>query len=214
MGVSSLFGGGSQPSQPSPPPIYPIDIPGTLNAANQLGIYQWNLSQDQWAAQYPGMVNAQNEEMQRAYDALTGPLDPELERAFNDTGISQALSAFGGGREDAGVTNTGSIGRNTIAASVANQTQNYQDYVRDWISQLMSQYPYPAQLGGSAAATLAGTNLQNLISAQYQARGYNAALGAANAQADQQRTAAAVGTSTQLVSGLLQGLAAAGVISM
>lgn len=214
MGLSSLFGGGqSAPSQPSPAPIYPINIPATLTAANELGVNQWNLSQDNWAQLYPGMVNAQNQEINQAYNALTGPLDPNLEKSFVDTGQGQALSAFGGGSEAPDITSTGSIGSNTVAASVAGQTQNYEDYARSWIDQLMADYPYPAQLGGSAAASLAGTNLSNELSGLNQARGFQANVNATNAQAANQQAGAIVQTGATTSAALLQGLASAGVIS-
>lgn len=204
----SLFGGGTT-STPPPPQVAPIDILGVQQAGVAVDQYGYDLSKKLY--QFPGLLTAQSAQEKTAYNQLTGPLDPAVQRDFVNTGLGQSLSAFGGGSESPNVTSKGSIGRNTIGASVANQAQGYQDYARSYLNTLLGQSPLlPVGPSGGDLLNLSILNQGNLVNAQQQAKGYQSAVGAANAQASAQKTAGQVQAGTAITTAVLSGLLAGG----
>ena len=195
-----LAGGGAS-ATPPPPKVSPVNILGTELAAINADTYGYKLSDEDFAKRFPGLVATRDADIKKAYQQLTGPLDPALERDFTSRGLGQAMSAFGGGSENPDVTSMGSAGRNTVAASVANQTQGYQDTARNYIEQLTAQNPQRAfGLTGGDLVNMAILNQGNLANANQQAAGFSSALGAANAQASAQTRNTAIGVGASILS--------------
>jgi hypothetical protein len=196
-----FLGGGGQSNQPPPPKVYPVNLGNTLQtgiAADQFG---YNLSDADFAQRFPGLVSTRDENISTAYNELTGPLDPVVQNEMTTSGLAKSLSAFGAGSEVPDVTDQGSIGRNTIGASIAQDTSSYQDSARNYIESLSSDNPQRA-FGPSGAdlLSLAILNQGNQAQANQQAAGYASAVGASNAQAKQASTNAAINAGVSILS--------------
>lgn len=210
----ALFGGGGTPSAPPPPKVFPVDILATENAALAADKFGYNLSDADFAKRFPGLVASRNADMQAAYKEMTGPLAAPVQNQFVTTGLEQAQSAFGGGSEAPNITGKGSIGRNTVGASVGQQTQTYQDTARNYMDTLLSQNPQRAfGLSGGDLLNLAILNQGNLAQANQEAAGYASQVGAANAAANASQRNAIIGAGSSLAAAGLSASIAAGLIS-
>lgn len=195
------LGGSGQTSQPPPPKVYPVDIKNTLETGIKADQFGYNFSDLDFNKRFPGLVATRDEDIKRAYGALTGPLDPVVQNDFVTSGLEKSMSAFGGGQEAPDVTSTGSIGRNTIGTSVGQDVSSYQDSARSYIETLLGEnQPRAFGLSGGDVLNLAILNQGNLANANQQAAGYASAIGAANAQASQSRTSTAIGVGTSILS--------------
>jgi len=191
-------------NQPQPPKISPVDILGTYQAGLAADQYGYDLSDADFAKRFPGLVAAREVDMKKAYEEMTGPLAPEVQNSFVSSGLAKSLSAFGGGSEAPNVTGAGSIGKNTVGASVANDTQSYQDAARDYFESLQAQnQPRAFGLSGGDLLNLAILNQGNVANAEQQARGFASSVGAANAQAEQAKSASTVGAGAAIGSAVL-----------
>lgn len=155
-----------------------VDVDATTKEALDMAQKGWELSDQDFASRFPGMVQTRDANLQTAKDQLAGPSALEQE-SFLNRGLASSMGAFGSGT-DYGSTFQGGgdfgqpsgIGRNTAAADVGTQAENYQDNARNYVQQLIGQNPereflpedFRLQLG------LANTDQANqLISAKQQA---------------------------------------------
>jgi hypothetical protein len=137
--MSTLFGGGSSVSTPQAPK--PIQLNAQQLQKNMVGADQAAYaSADAYNNQfYPALTQARDQMIGQAYNAVTGPLDPALQNTFVNQGNTKAMGAFGGGDQGFGLS-TGSMGRNSAAATVASDEQQYQDYNRSVFEQLNATF--------------------------------------------------------------------------
>lgn len=177
----SLFGGGSSGggSTPNPPPFTPVD-PSTLGQqALAADIAGYQMSDADLASRFPGLVSGRNQQMNDAYNQLTGPLDPTVQNQFMSQGLGQAFGAYGGGSNDMGI-GTGTAAGHSVATSLANNVQKKQDYDRAYFESLVGLNPQ-RQFGLSgqdvanvAVANTAGQNAYNQQKYAAQYGNYNA----------------------------------------
>lgn len=158
------------PDAPQPPYFRPIDVQGAVADAFNYDVQGYDWRRRDFLARFPGLVATNNEEVDRAYNELTGPPSPEVMSSFVNQGLSGSLNAFGGGDPLSGLGLTsGSAGRNAASANVANQLLAKQDYDRQNFSQLLGMNPQtPFGPGGSDIATLMAFNTGTLNSANQQ----------------------------------------------
>jgi hypothetical protein len=208
-----LSGGGSSSgsSQPAKVPIYPVDILNTELAGIQADTFGYDFSDKDFASRFPGLVAARDTDITKSYNELTGPLNPEVERSFVEKGLEQSDMAFGAGQEaPMSLTDKGSIGRNTAATAVAQQTIGYQDAARQNFEQLLAQNPERAfGLNGGDILNLSLLNQSNRVNAINQAKGLQQALNQGNAAAGQASRNATTGAVTGIISAALPIIAAA-----
>jgi len=172
-------GVGTSVSTPSPPPFKPVDIPATAALAQQYQTLGYNLSDADFAARFPGLVAMRDSEISDAVNQVTGPLDPTVENQFASTGEAGALSAFGGSTGSIG--EAGSAARGAIASSIANQTQNKQDY--DWNTLMGLINDNPERQFGLTGGDLLNLAIGNTVGKnQANFAGYAAGVQGANAQ--------------------------------
>ncbi len=187
--------GKSTPTAPKPAEFRAINIAQTGEQATQADINSFNLSDEDFAARFPGLSAGRDANIKSAYDELTGPLDTTVQNDFVNAGLEKSLSAFGGGNPLTGLGESGSASKNTIASSVSKNVQDKQDYDRGYFQdQLAQNLPRAFGLSGSDAANLSIANTGNLN--QVAQSNYVGSVNASNAQnaADAQNTQAAIGT--------------------
>jgi hypothetical protein len=203
MEGGSSSSGGSAVS----PTVYPVNTLATEQAGIAADQYGYNLSDADFASRFPGLVASRGTDMATAEKEMTGPLAAPVENAFTSSGLSKAFSAFGGGSEDPNVTGTGSIGRKTIGASVANDTMSYQNAARDYFQNLIEQNPQRAfGLSGGDLLNLSILNQGNLAQANQQAAGIASQVGAAQAQASQSQTNSLIGAGSSIAGAAIAAL--------
>lgn len=196
----SLGDSSSSGSAPTPPEIFPVDALATEQAGINADTYGYNQSDTDFAARFPGLVAGRTGDINQAYKELTGPIAPEVSNQFVESGLAKAFGAFGGGSESANVTSPGSIGRKTVAASVANDTQGYQDSARSYFEQLLGQNPPRAfGLSGGDMLNMAILNEGNLSNANTQARQLQDQFNAAQSASSQSGTNALIGVGGSLL---------------
>lgn len=201
--------GGS--STPPTPTVYPVNLLATEQAGIAADKYGYNLSDADFASRFPGLVASRDADMKKAYEEMTGPLAPEVENQFVSSGVGKSMSAFGGGSEMGPYLGKGSIGRNTVAASVANDTMSYQDSARDYLQSLQESNPQRAfGLNGADLLNLSILNQGNQAQANQQAAGIASQVGAANSAASGARTNSAIGAGAGIVASVLPALISAG----
>lgn len=182
----------SAPDTPEPPPFFPVNLQDAQRRAIEADTLGYQLSDQDFARRFPGLVSGRQTQLNDAYRSLTGPLDPALQNQFATTGIERALSVTGQGSSLAGLGTPGSASRNILATSVATDTMKEQDKSRDYFQSLMESTPQrnfgidPTNL---AIGNVVGQNA--LQQAQYTGQ-----VQAGNAQqaASDQNTAAAIST--------------------
>jgi hypothetical protein len=183
------------PSAPRQPKLNPINIPDVVAQAINYDTQGYIASDADFAARFPGLVQARDTTIEDAYKQLTGPLDPTVQNVFEKQGLAKSLGAFGGGNPAPSVGQVGSASGNTVAASIANSVMQKQDYDRSYFQSLLSSNPERAfGLSGSDVANLAIANTGTLNANNTIA--YNNQINSANASA-----AAGVQTG-QLISGI------------
>jgi hypothetical protein len=201
MGLGGGGGGGGGNTTPPPIPLYPVDLLKTEEAGIKADQFGYNYSDQDFLKRFPGLVAAREADMKKAYDELTGPLDPEVSANFTEQGLAQTFGAFGAGQEAPMLTGEGTIGRNTTAASVANQTQGYQDAARQYMEQLQAENPQRAfGLTGGDLLNLSILNQSNLVNAVNQEKGLQQQLNAANQASSQSSKNALIGVGTSIIS--------------
>jgi hypothetical protein len=138
--MGSLFGGGGGGSQaPNPPKPLKVNaskLEGQMVAADQAAYGQADLYNSIY---YPQLTQARDQMISQAYQGLTGPLNPSLENTFVNTGNMQSANALGSGDQGFGLS-TGSLARNSAAASVASNEQQNQDYNRSVFENLNATF--------------------------------------------------------------------------
>jgi hypothetical protein len=138
--MGGMFGGGGGSAQTVKPPK-PIQL--------KLGQLEQNMvaadeaaytAGDQYVSQYyPALAQARDNMIGQAYQAVTGPLDPTLQNSFVNAANMGSVNALGSGDQGFGLS-TGSLARNAAAANVATNTQQYQDYNRNFFESLNNMY--------------------------------------------------------------------------
>jgi hypothetical protein len=110
----------SSSSAPQPPAFNPIDIGQAVANALQYDEQGFLWSDQDFLARFPGLVATRNDEIDKAYNELTGPLDPTLQNSFTTNAIGAGLNTVGGGDPLSGLGMTeGSFGKNTASVSLA-----------------------------------------------------------------------------------------------
>jgi len=195
-----MEGGSSSSSAPPTPTVYPVNLLATEQAGINADQYGYNLSDADFAARFPGLVASRSADQEKAFNEMTGPLAPEVENQFTSSGLAKAFSSFGGGSELGADTGKGSIGRNTVATSVANDTMGYQDAARSYFESLLGQNPQRAfGLTGGDLLNLSILDQGNRAQANQQAAGIASQVGAASAASSSASKNAAIGAGTSLV---------------
>lgn len=200
------MGKAAETTAPQPAPFFPIDIQGAADTAFSTDVTGFGYSDDDFLSRFPGLVSTRETDINKAYQNLTGPLDPTLQNAFVKEGISKSLGNVGSGDIGASLLK-GSAGQNQTSATVANRTQDYKDYSRDNFSSLLAANPQRSfGLSGSDAAQLSIANTGNLNSSN-QAQ-YISQVNKQNAenQADAQNQQAAISTALA-VAGIIAAIA-------
>lgn len=188
----SLFGGGAG-AAPEPPKFKKANIEKTASNALKFDELGWQLSDNDLLARFPGLVATRNANIEDAAKQLTGPLDPAVENQFTTKGLGDAMSAFGGGQDMADIGSSGSAARGSVAASVAQQTQNKQDADRATFSQLLMENPGRIMgLTGQDAVSLAIANILGQNQSNYSSYAANVQSGAASGAANSQAIMAAL----------------------
>lgn len=132
-------GGGNAPQQPF---FQPVNIPEAIAQAISYDVQGYNWSDADFTSRFPGLVQTRNEEIGRAYNELTGPLDPTVESSFTNQGLNQGATALGGGDPLSGLGLTaGSAGRNAASVSFANSVMSKEDADRQYFTQLLLDNP-------------------------------------------------------------------------
>ncbi len=171
----SFLGGASGGSAPKPPPFVaaPIYGPnGAVSLASQFGNLGYNLADQAFASQWPGLVSLRNSEIGSVGGQLANPkLDPAAQNQITNSAESQTLEAFGGGVGDIGTA--GSAVRGATAAGVANSTQAIEDYNRQ--SNLNLVNANPQRLTDLTGAQLVQIMLGNILGANQNRYGTYAA---------------------------------------
>lgn len=157
--MGSIFGGGGgNIKTPKAPKPIQLDLGGLENNMISADQAAYN-AQDQYMQKYyPALAQGRNNEINQAFQALTGPLNPSLQNTFMNQANMGVTQALGGGNQDFGLGGgsfggagagssdnqswggEGSLARNAAAASVAQEEQGYQDYNRNMFEQLTSMY--------------------------------------------------------------------------
>lgn len=187
----------SSPSAPQAPAYSPIDIPGAIANALNYDTAGYNWSDADFVSRFPGLVATRNQQIDDAYNQLTGPLDPTVENMFTKGGLQAGLNATGSGDPLSGLGMTeGSFGRNTASTTMANSLLQKQDYDRSYLDQLIANNPERAfGISGQGVTNLSLANVGALNASNQQ--NYQATLaqiygtGQANAATGQQITAIA-----------------------
>jgi hypothetical protein len=169
--MSSLFGGGGSsvqtPKAPKPIQLNAQNLQTNMVAADQAAYASADAYNNQF---YPALTQARDQMIGQAYNAITGPLDPALQNTFVNQGNTKAMGAFGGGDQGFGLS-TGSLGRNSAAATVASDEQKYQDYNRSVFENLNATFaPRAYGMTPEDAAnvfTFNNTQFNNYLEQQY-----------------------------------------------
>jgi hypothetical protein len=169
---------GKTPDPPKPPKFYPIDIQQAITDQLSADIWSWNYSKNDLAERFPGLVAAQNQQIEQAYNQLTGPVDPTIQNDFVTKGLETGLASTSGGSAMVGLgLQEGSAGRGAESANVASNLQSLQDYYREnFAQQLALNLPPAVGLSGADVAQLAisntvGQNAANQLGYQSQLSG-------------------------------------------
>ncbi len=154
----SFGGGGGSTSAPNPPAPQLANIGQLENQAVSADTTGYNLSDQAFAAQFPGLVSARNQQLTDAYNQLTGPLDPNVQQSFMNQGIGQSLGSFGSGNPYATINKDTASGK-AVETSLANNVQNKQNYDRTYFESLLALNPQrQIGLSGSDVANLSAAN--------------------------------------------------------
>ncbi len=185
--ASNYCTGGGSSSAPQAPVFHPLNIAQISEGATQGDIAASDYNYNELANRLPGMVSAQNADIDSAYKQLTGPLDPTLQNTFLNQGVGGALGAVGGGDPMSALAlQKGSFAKGAASASVANQTTNYQTQTQQYLESLLAANPQ--QWYGLSGADIASLNLYNTGAANQASLGaYQSAISAANLQFQQQQ---------------------------
>lgn len=164
---------GDDPEPPEVPEFNPVNIPQAMARALAYDVSGFDWSDQDFLSRFPGLVAQREQQLDDAYQQLTGPLDATVSESFMKQGLQQGLGAFAGGDPMGALGLTeGSAGRNSAATSFANSALEKQTYDRQWFSQLLADNMQRSfGLGGGDVASLAalntgGTNATNQM--QYQ----------------------------------------------
>jgi hypothetical protein len=186
---------------PAPPKVFPIDIPSAMTAAANATQFGYDLSDSDFTSRFPGLVSTQQADIAQATKDLT-TVDPVTESEFVKRGAGQAFGAFGSGSEGPINLNTGSIGRNTLATSVAGQTRQFQDNARGYLESLFASNPERQFVSGADAANIAIQNNAILNQANQNAYLAKVQQDNANQAASNAGTQAAIGLGESVLSAL------------
>lgn len=157
------------------PEFHPIDIGKTVAQALEYDTQGFDWSDTDFISRFPGLVATRNQQIDDAYNQLTGPLDPSVQSLFTRGGIQAGLGVVGGGGDPLsglGMTK-GSFGSNTASATLAKSLLEKQDYDRSNLDMLIGNNPQRAfGISGEGVANLAIANTGGLNASnqqQYQA---------------------------------------------
>ena len=215
--MGSVFGSG--PSVQAVKPPKPIQLDINQLEQNMVGADQaaYNAA-DQYMNQfYPALAQGRNNAINQAFQAVTGPLNPQLENTFVNQGNMQSIQALGagnqsfgtGGGKSGGATGagawadpSGSLARGSAAATVAQEEQGYQDTARQTMEQMNNMFsPRSFGMTPQDAANIFTFNntqynnyLQQLFAGQTNAYYQNAGL-SAGAAASQTGLIGGIGSS-------------------
>jgi hypothetical protein len=183
--MGGIFGGGGGGGAKAVKPPKPIQLKVGQLEQNMVNADEAAYTAgDQYVAQYyPALAQARDSMIGQAYQAITGPLDPTVQNAFVNTANRGSINAFGGGDQSFGL-GQGSLARNAAAASVAQQTQGYQDTSRAFFENLNTFYA-PRSFGMTPTDA---ANIYTFNNTQY--NNYLQQQAAANTQAYYQNVAA------------------------
>lgn len=162
--------GKETPNPPQPPPFFPIDIPKTIAQALEYDTQGFSWSDQDFLSRFPGLVATRNNEIDQAYQSLTGPLDPTLQNEFVTQGIGSGLAATGSGDPLSGLGQTkGSFGQNVSTANFTKSVLGQQDTDRSNLLQLIANNPQRAfGISGANVANLAIANTGGLNASNQQ----------------------------------------------
>jgi|SRR5215469_4097427 len=227
--ASRYYLGGGSAKTVNPPKPLQIDIGqlgSEMTAADQAAYAQGDQYMQQY---YPDLWNAQQNMIKQDYQNLTGPLDPTLQNTFMTHGNMATSAALGGGDQSFGVASKqaggggtfggggggsdwggSSLARNASAATVATDTQNYQDYNRakfmqdnaTWAPRVFGMTPEDYANFDIFNNTQINNYLQQKFAAQTQS--YYQGLGASAAG-----TSSAIGAGASIISALIPIIASA-----
>ena len=183
------------PKPPQPPKFYPVNIPKTMADALSADIAGYDWSDEDMARRFPGLVTGRNREIEAAFQALTGPLDPTVQGEFVRGGLGAGLGAVGGGTAMGGMAlEEGSFASNAATASVGRNVLDKQDQDRTYFDSLIGSNPQRAfGLSGADVANLNIANTGGLNASNQQAYAGQIQAATAKAQADMATTQALVG---------------------
>ena len=158
------------PRAPTPPPFIPINIPETIAQAIDYDVQGFDWSDQDFLARFPGLVATRNQQIEDAYNQLTGPLDSTVEGAFTRTGLTAGLNSVGGGDPLSGLGLTeGSAGRNAATTSFVRNVLNKQDADRQYFDLLIGNNPQRGfGISGGDAANLSIANTGGLNASNQQ----------------------------------------------
>lgn len=156
--------GKGTPQAPQAPAFNPVDIPDAMARALSYDVAGYDWSDNDFLSRFPGLVAQRNQQLDSAYNELTGPLNPTVEGSFLRQGLGQGIASTGSGDPLSGLGMTeGSAGRNAASASFANSVLAKQDYDRSFFDQLLAANPQRQfGLGGGDVAGLAALNTGGL----------------------------------------------------
>jgi hypothetical protein len=163
--------GKSTPNPPAAPYFQPVDIASAAQNAFNYDVQSYDWKNQDFINRFPGLVATRTQQLDDAYNQLTGPTDPTVLADFTNTGLGQGLNSVGGGDSLSGLGMTqGSFGQNVASASVANQLLNKQDADRQNFNTLLGNNPQtPFGPGGADIASLMALNTGTLNSTNQQA---------------------------------------------
>lgn len=195
---------GLTPSVPDIPKsankTWQIDLGKLIPAAIDADVKAYDLADKDFAARFPGIVAGRQAEIADALQEMKSP-NRRAQAGFVDKALESTFGALGGGSEG---DNVGlGLGRNSVAASIGSQTQNYQDLQRQNVDRLISLNPERSiGLTSDEALSYQFNNMDALHNAQRERQGLQAQHDQAEASANAAGTSALIGIGTSLLSAL------------
>src|SRR5262249_13564982 len=133
----------------------------TENAALNADIFGYNMADKDFAARFPGLVQARNDVLNQSQSQLEGPLNPTVQNEFLTREQENAGAAFGAGSE-VPTTGAGTIGGNAVKAGFTRDLLGYQDAARSTINSLIENPEFLPRAFGNSGSQAVNQAIENL----------------------------------------------------
>jgi hypothetical protein len=177
---------------------FQVNLDKLIPEAQSADVAAYDRSDKDFAARFPGIIAARNAAFKSAANDVAGP-SPLAVGQFVDAGLGRAFASGLGGGEMGGVEG---LGRNTVATTVANSAQKFQDTARQNLADLF-QPEQGVGLTPDEVQNIKFANVDAINAAIKQKKAANFAQNQAQSAANSAGSSALIGIGTSLLGSVL-----------